>query len=129
MVIKCIILFIILILLFIFIKYFYVNTIMHFYDANTILISKTIRVLINIYNYKSFKNNYNYYNDEDKKIIDLCIKNKLIIKRFNTLLLTPTSLQICFNYTNNKFIYLNIAFSLFAIIIASISLYLQLYIK
>ena len=119
----------IIIVLLIFFKNFYIKNIKDFFDDNTVLITKTIKLLITIYKYSNNKNKYNYYKDDNKNIIDLCIKNKLIIKKNNTLFLTPTALQICFNYTNNKFIFLNIAFIIFNIILVLINVYLQVYTK
>lgn len=88
------------------------------FDKNVIIITKTINFLLKIYNNEISKETINTFKD----VYEKCLYNGLIVVQDNSIKLTKDGVSICFQYTNNKYIMINIFFSIVILILTVYSI-------
>lgn len=118
-----IIFFIVVFIIVFYIKNSFILPIIKFFDVNAVSITKTITLLNKTFNSNLTKE------DIDSFEFKRCIFYNLIVEENNKYKLTSEGLQICFQYTNNKYIIFSVAFTTISLIVATISIYITLITK
>ena len=88
------------------------------FDKNVVLITKTINFLLKIYNNEISKETINTFKD----VYEKCLYNNLIVEQDDSIKLTQDGISICFQYTNNKYIMINILFTIVILILTVYSI-------
>ena len=88
-----------------------------FDDNSSIMVTKTINYLFKIYNRKLTNTEI-----RNNKLFENCLLNRLIFIDNNEIKLSDLGLSICFQYTNNKFLFINIILTITMILVAIYSI-------